>query len=303
MSKKNFILIIILIALAASAYIYQGPFKNWQQQKEVPKNFLAKVDINKVNKIEITKNGGTVTLVASVYRWKVENTKDFYVSDTAANSLISKLKEAVKDQLEIVSQNKDKKSDFSTDASGIAVKLKQDNQELANFIVGKTASDYLGTYISQENSDKTYLTKVDLASVFFQDDWRDKTIFASDKTKINKIRIQSAGKEFIIVKEGENWIATGTKAVKLNNDKVTSLADLLSSLVASEIPEQKFDSTGLEKNNLIIQATGDGIDNTLIIGNDNGKGMYYVKTGASDNIYLITKTERDNLNKQIKDLQ
>lgn len=303
MSKKNFYLIVTLILLTAVAYIYQGPFKNWQQKKVVPNNFLANLNVDSINKIEITKDGGTVTLVANGSRWKVENTKDFYVSETVAANMINGLKKFTKTQLETVSQNKDKKSDFNTDASGVAVKLKRDNQELAGFIIGKISSDYSGTYISQESSDKTYLAKVDLASIFSQDDWRNKTIFASDKTKINKIRIQSASKEFAITKEGENWVATGTKAIKLNSEKVASLTDLMSSLVASEIPEQKFDGTGLEKNGLILQVTGDSIDNTLIIGNDNGKDLYYAKRGDSDNIYLIAKAERDSLNKQIKDLQ
>ena len=304
MNKKNFILIIVLILLVGSAYVYQGPFKSWQSKKGQPKNFLANVNIEKINKIEITNDGKTTTLLASGNKWKIDGTKEFYVSETAANSMVDSLKELVKAQLEVVSQNKDKKADFDVDEnSGIFVKLKQDNNEIGSFVVGKLSSDYASTYLSRIDLDKTYLTKVDLYSTFSQVDWYDKTIFASDKTKINKIRIQLSGKEFTIEKNDENWVATGTKAVKLNNDKVASIIDLMSSLIASEIPEQKFDGTGLEKNQIIVQTIGDGINSTLIIGDDNGNNLYYAKKGDSDNIYLITKEERDSLNKQPKDLQ
>lgn len=304
MSKKNFILIIALVLLIGLAYIHQGPYKNWQERKAQPKNFLVGVNVEKINKIEIVKDGKTITLLASGNKWRIDGTKDFYVSDSDANSLTSNLKELVAAQLEVVSQNKDKKSDFGTNEdSGVVVKLEQDNNEMASFVVGKLSSDYMNTYISPINSDKTYQVKLDIYSLFSQDDWYDKTIFASDKTKINKVRFQIGGKEFTIAKQGEDWYATGTKSLKLNNDKVASVVDLMSSLIASKIPEQKFDGTGLEKNQLIIQVTGDSIDNTLIIGSDNGNDLYYAKKGDSDNIYLITKTERDGLNKQLKDLQ
>ncbi len=304
MSKKNFFLIIALVLLIGLAYIYQGPYKNWQERRAQPKNFLAGINVEKINKIEVIKDGEATILLASGSKWKIDGTKDFYVSDSNANSLISDLKELVVAQLEVVSQNKDKKSDFGTDEdSGVVVKLEQDNNEMASFVVGKLSSDYMNTYISPINSDKTYQVKLDIYSLFSQDDWYDKTIFASDKTKINNVRFQIGGKEFTIVKQGEDWYATGTKSVKLSNDKVASVIDLMASLLASKIPEQKFDGTGLEKNQLIIQATGDGIDNTSIVGDSNGDDLYYAKKGDSDNIYLITKTERDGLNKQLKDLQ
>jgi hypothetical protein len=78
---------------------------------------------------------------------------------------------------------------------------------------------------------------------------------------------------------------------------------LLSSLVATTIPPQNATSTGLANSQLIIRATGDSVDNTLIVGNANNQGLYYAKRGDSDNIYLIAKTERDKINAQIKDLK
>ena len=79
----------------------------------------------------------------------------------------------------------------------------------------------------------------------------------------------------------------------------------MSNLTAISIPEQTFDNTGLEKNNIIVEATGEGINNTIMVGDaeDDEESRYYIKRGDSDNIYLITKEQRDALDNQIWDLQ
>jgi hypothetical protein len=305
MNKKNFLLIIVLILLVAVAYIYQGPWQNWQVSKNSPKNFLAKVNVDQVNRIEITKEGRITTLVLNGNRWKIDGTKDFYVSDTNAQNVVARLKDLTAAQLEIASTNQTKKADFNTDtASGVSVKLEQGSKELAGFIVGKINGDYTGTYLSPAgSSNATYLTKVDLYDAFVQNDWYDKTIFASDKTKMNLVKFKNNGREFYVAKQGDDWYATGTTKVKFNKDKVNSTVDLLASLVATEIPNQNATSTGLNNSQLIVRASSDGVDNTIIVGNDNGQGLYYAKRGDSDNVYLIAKAERDKFNVQIKDLK
>lgn len=304
MNKKNFILIIVLILLVAVAYIYQGPWQSWQASKNIPKNFFAGVNVDQINKIEITKNGKTTTLVLNGNKWKIDGTKEFYVSDTNAQNIVARLKDLTTARLETVSANQAKKSDFNTDAaSGANVKLEQGSKELSSFIIGKINSDYAGTYLSPVGSNTTYLTKVDLYDTFVQTDWYDKAIFASDKTQINSVQFRRNGKEFNIAKQGDDWYATGTTKIKLNKDKVNSVVDLLASLVATAVPNQNATSTGLANSQLIVWATGTSVDNTIIVGNDNGQGLYYAKRGDSDNIYLIAKAERDKLNQRLKDLQ
>jgi hypothetical protein len=305
MNKKNFTLIIILALLIILAYLYQGPWQSWRANKNVTKNFLASVNVDQANRIEITKNGETTTLVLNGSRWKIDGTKDFYVSDANAQNVVARLKDLTATQLELVSTNQTKKIDFNTDSiSGVNVKLNQGSKEIASFIVGKINGNYTGTYLSPTGlANTTYLTKVDIYDAFVQNDWYDKNIFASDKTKINSVKFKNNGKEFNVAKQGDDWYATGTTKIKLNKDKVNGIVDLLASLVAAAIPDQNATSTGLSNSQLVVQATGDGIDNTIIVGNDNGQGQYYVKRENSDNIYLIAKAERDKLNVQIKDLK
>jgi hypothetical protein len=71
---------------------------------------------------------------------------------------------------------------------------------------------------------------------------------------------------------------------------------ILENLRSADIPAQEFKGTGLEKNSLIIQVSGEGFDNTLMVGDCTKDNVCYAKRGDSDNIYFITKEQRDALN-------
>jgi hypothetical protein len=78
---------------------------------------------------------------------------------------------------------------------------------------------------------------------------------------------------------------------------------VLHNLTAAKIPAQTFTGTGLEKHNIIVQVTGGGFDNTIMIGDCTKDNLCYAKTAASDNIYLISKSDRDALDKKTTDLK
>ncbi len=307
MNKKTLKLGGILIILIVSAYLYQGPLKEWRAGLGKPKNFLAEVDANQIDKIEIIKGGKTVALEKQGDKWKIGGAKDFYVQQSLAENLNQVLKEVTEAEMELASANKEKKGEFQTDESGINVKLCQGSDIAADFVIGKRAADFTSTYVSQPESDNTYAIKRDLYSVFGRSDWYDKTIFSFDKEKINKIRFQYPDMEFTAEKTAvggvDAWEGTMPYKFNVNKDKIDKILDIMSNLTATEIPEQKFEGTGLEKHLIIAQATGEGIDNILMIGGDNGEGLYYVKKSDSDNIYLITKEQRDELDKKIEDLR
>lgn len=314
MSKKNINLAVALLVLLGLAYLYQGPLKNWNEKKEETKNFLSGIDFEKVDKIEITKNNILTVLEKDNEQWRVGGTKDFYLDEEASNSLVSAVNESIKADIEVVSDNESKKAEFKTDENNaIKVKLFLSGEVGADFAVGKLSSDYTGTYISSAGSSETYLVKVSgLNRAFDRSDWYNKKIFSSDQEKISKIRFQYPTREFTIERSGEGedvkWEGTLPYVFNVNEEKIVEILKIMSELDATDIPKQTFEGTGLEKNLIIIEATGDGIDNTLMIG-DARKGdleseqLYYAKKGNSDNIYLIAKEQRDELDKQIRELK
>ena len=327
MDKKTLKLGIILIILIALAYLYQGSFQEWKSNSAKPNNFLSGIDVSQIDRIEIiknnkiTKNNKIIIIEKQGDKWKIADTKNFYVAESLAVSLNKALEEAISADVELVSSNKDKKSEFKTDESGVRVKLyaqptsdssqegkptpdpSQEGNLMADFIVGKTANDFVSAYILEFNSDKTYKIKANLSGLFNREDWYDKNIFSSSKENISKIRFQYPDREFNLEKINGEWAGVSPYEFGVDEEKINKILDIMADLTAVEIPEQIFENTGLEKNLIIIQATGEGIDNTLMIGDDNGEELYYVKKGDSDNIYLIIKAQRDELDKQIKDMK
>lgn len=301
-----------MVVLIVLAYVYQGPLKKWQTNLGTPKNFLAEVEMQKVDKMEIIKGDETIVLEKKDERWnvnpgeifasRISRGKDFYVNKGVSDSLIKKLEEARTAKLELASADKDKREDFGIE-EGIIVKLFQENKEKATFIVGKLGSDYMSTYVALPKGSETYSVKVNLFDILNQDDWRDKTIFSSDKNKIAKIRFQYLNREFSVEKINDKWEGTFPYKFSVSDDKIEKILDIMSNLTAEDIPEQNFAGTGLEKNLIIVQASGGGTNNILMIGESDKDNLYYAKRGDSDNIYLIAEEQRDELDKYIWQLR
>lgn len=306
MTNKNIKLGIVLVILAALAWVYQGPFQDWKENRGQPKNFLAKVDVSEINKIEVARGGVITILEKQNDKWHIGGTKDFFIKDSVASAMVSALETAVKAEIELAGENQDKKAEFMTDeVNGIGLKLYRGEALAADFIVGKSAPDYLGAYVSKKDTDKTYSIKAGLSGAFNQPEWRDDTIFAVAKEKIAKIRFQYPDREFTVEKIDNAWQGTLPYKFEVSEEKINKISDIMSNLSAAQIPDQNFSATGLDKHLIIIQASGEGIDNTLMAGeaSSDDENLYYAKRGNSDNIYLITKEQRDELDKTIGGLR
>jgi len=327
-NKKTTILAAILVFLIGLAFLYQGPLKNWQANLGKPKNFLAQVKVDQIDKIDITSRGNTTSLEKQTnpslgstgsanspqantpqasseqFRWKIVGSKDFYAATAQMSLVMDDLDQAIKGNLELISNNQEKQKELNTDtSSGIEVKLYKGDIKISDFIIGKLANDFTSTYISDSISPATYLIKSNLYSAFNQSDWRDLTIFSTDKNKVTKVRFQYPNREFTIEKKDDIWQGSLPMQFSVSKDKVDKILEIMTNLSAVKITEQSFTGTGLEKHLIIIQASGDGINNTLMVGTADKDNNYYAKKGDSDNIYLISKEQRDELDKWIWQLK
>lgn len=311
MNKKNLLLGGILAVLIIVAYVYSGPFNDWRDNRGKPDNFLASLKTDEITRIELTRGNQLATVLEkSGDRWKIANTKDFYIEDNQITAIFIALGDAIQPEIEMVSENKDKKNEFQTDESGILVRLMQSENELVSFTMGKVGSDFVSTYISQPESSKTYLIKASLSSALGHDNWYNKSIFSVDAEKINKIRFQYPAREFTIEKQEEEWVGILPYRFSVDDDKAGEIIGLMANLIATKIPVQDFTNTGLEKNLIIVETSGEDINNIFMIGDaqvideeSDEEPLYYAKRADSDNIYLITQGQRDELDKQIWDLR
>jgi len=304
MSRKNIILGGILIILIILVYFYQGPLEKWQSNINKPNNFFSNINKNDVKKIEINYNEKNTVLEKTDSKWRILPNKDLYILKSDADNIDKTFKEIKNINLELVSNNKENKNNFLfSDEKWVEIKFLDENSNLlTDFSIGK--SDYEGnTYLTKNNSDNTYLINYDLRSIFIKSDWYDKNIFSVNKNDISKIRFQYPDSEFIIEKNNKgDWSGIRPFIFTVNKANIEKVLDIMSSLKAEEIPEQKFAGTGLEKNQIIIEATGKDINNILMVGNKKDK-MYYAKKGDSDIIYLIKETVVNELRKEINKLK
>lgn len=306
MTKKNKILSIILVCLIGIAFLYSGPYKNWKENVNKKKSFFSELNLDTITKFSVDYQGEETILEKQGERFKVAGTKDFYVDKTAQDALLKIITDAKDSELELVSKNKDKREDFGFgEDKVIELKMFENDNLLADVLVGDMTRDYSGSYIAESDSDNIYSVDANLNAVLSRDDWRDYKIITSDKEAINKIRFQYPTREFTIEKDSETgeWSGTLPYTFKVAPEKVDSILDVMTNLQAVSIPEQNFENTGLDKHSIIVQVSGDGIDDTLMIGDADESGNYYAKRGDSDNIYLIVGAERDILNKQIWELK
>jgi len=312
MTKKNLILGGVLAVLVLSAYIFNGPFSDWKKNLNRPKNFVTGFQASEIDRIDIDKGGKKISLEkanvsigsTTEEKWKIAGTKEFYLTKEAADKITTSIRELLAAKLDLISENKDKKKDFELDDGGTKVTLKKGDNAVSDFVIGKMTSDYAGVFLSKDNIDKIYSVKImSLGFSFSEDSIYNKSIFKAETGKVTKLRFQFPGQEFTLEKKNDQWVGTKPNSFAVNRAKIDSILALLSGLTAAEIPEQTFAGTGLEKHEIIVQVTGDGIDNTIIIGDKNDDGLFYAKSGSSDNIYLLSKEDRDGLNKKIQDLK
>lgn len=303
MNKKNLILGGILLALVAFTWVWNGPVKNWNEKRTEEKNFLSSLSMEKVSRISFERASSTTALEKSADKWRVGGTKDFYAKKEAIDELIFALQKAAKEKFELTSANQDKKAGFGTDDKGIKVKIEQEGQAF-EFIVGNATANFDGSYISLAAEPKTWKVGVDLSGVFSRGEWRDDQIFSFLKERVSKVRFQYPNRQFIVENKAGKWEGNWPKKFPVNGDKMVKILETLESLKAAKIPAQDFKGTGLEKHSIIVQVTGEGsLDETLMVGDCTKDNLCYAKKGSSDNIYMITKEQRDALNKQTKDLK
>ena len=313
MNKKNLVLGGILAALIIIAFVSEGPLKDWRAKIGKVENILATVDFSQVSRIDINRPGETLSIEKDGDRWKIANTKVFYVRDDIIQGIELALNTARVADTELASENADKKDNFEVGESGTGISLRQGDTLLYEFVVGKVGADFTSTYITRNDTPKTYLIKANLNSALVRQDWYDPIILKSDVEKISKLRFQHPSVEFTVELLEDEWQGTLPYDFDVDEEKFEPILEIMANLTATDIPEQIFDDAGFDKDTIIVQATGEEIDNTIMIGGpravDAGEEvdpediLYYAKRGDSDNIYLISAQQKELLDVRIQDLK
>lgn len=303
MRKENLILGGVFVFLLILAFVFE-PFMDWKKNLARPDNFLDKIKFEEIVKINLEKNGEKISLERQGDRWKIADTKDFYVRDTD-EIFVTYVEGAIEADFDLASNNKDKKSEFETDESGVRVSFENSEDVLIDFIVGKMTTDFSGSYVSLLDSDETYRVGANLSYGLNKDinSWYDTMIFAGGPENATKVRFQYPNSEFSIEKNEEEWKGILPYSFSVDEEKITNILETMTSLNAVGIPAQTFDGTGLENHSIIIEISGENVQNVLMVGGENEEGNFFAKKGSSDNIYLISPEQKESLETSIRGLR
>ncbi len=265
----------ILLGLIILIYLFQSPWQDWGKGP----NFLSDLEIDQVEKIEVTREDSTSVLIREgEFSWRVEGEGDFYLTESDARELEEKMSDLAKAEFELASGEEEKKEEFDTNKEqGSWVKVYKEGELFAEFVVGQMDSHTFGnTYISHPDKPETYsVLNLRLTSLFLKDDWRSRIIFDTPKEEIDRLRFQYPDREFALERgtttdeEGEEvkvWQGVSPSEFAVDQEKLEEVLEVMTDLRAFDIPEQDFEGTGLTDHLIIVEASGDDVSNILMVG-------------------------------------
>ena len=230
MKKNTYVLLGVFAVLIVTAYFLM----NQPGEKDIAvdnSQYLVNFDSVAVDKIEIKSPASTVTFEKKGAEWFLAEPVEYRANQSNVTSLIHQSKNlAVK---EVVSSNPEKRSIFRVDSAGTLVKIFQNGQEHAAFIVGKPGQNYSETYVRKDQSNDVVIVNGSLTFAFNKavKDWRDKTILNLPKESIKAISYQYAGESFSLSLHDTVWMI-GDRNLKAGD--VASLLTSLSNIEADD---------------------------------------------------------------------
>lgn len=131
------------------------------------------------------------------------------------------------------------------------------------------------------------------------------TITDFDTDDVTAFSYQLNGETLSFTKDGDNWLYDGDTSLDLDEDSITSMLSAVSNLTTEEALEE-YDSLsdyGQDTpSNTITVTTADGTI-TLLAGNQNEiTNSYYMMTGDSDTVYLISTDLNSTFSSAVDDL-
>ena len=202
MNKSTRNLLIVFVLLAAIVYVFFKGKEKISTQDVQEKLFEA--DSARIDKIEIVKNDGAITLEKINGQWQV--TKPImYPADT--NAITPILSNLMRFRVEsIISTKPEKFPTYLDSVNNTQVTVYQEGKQLGTFILGKFAVSGDNTYIKKPDEEKILLA-ANLSSAHFNKplkDFRNKYIFSIPILSMSRIEFKSTDSnrvDFVCVRD------------------------------------------------------------------------------------------------------
>lgn len=298
MKKSTLYLIATFIILFAVAYLVFSPTQERTTSYSLS-DLNLKVDSALVNKIEIVKGNASVTLEHTGGKWNLTSPVRYLADEPSVLSLLSSANKFK--IMSLVSSNPTKQTLYQVDTStGTNVKFSDRKGKTVSLIVGKMGPAYSETYIRTPGSNDVYLAEGFNSWSINKEvrDWRDKTIFKSEKDVIKQLAFEYAKEKFSITKlDSINWSVNGDSA---NNSTVSNLLSTLSNLRTEDFVDSMI---SLPPAQLKLQVMSNEITNLQFHPMPPDSAKYWISTSLSPQIFVVSKYMAQQILKQKKDLK
>ncbi|MCF8044870.1 MAG: DUF4340 domain-containing protein [Desulfarculaceae bacterium] len=237
MKKEYIFLSVIIVALCAYLFLHSSGESNYTLPE------IETVKASDIKRFEISRTGGTVTIVRQDGNWVVSDKK--YPAD---KEKIKKMGEAVEglELTALVSENEDFQRYDLDRQNRVQVLAASDSGKETRIMIGKVAPTRNHTFVKLEGDDRIYHASGNLEKLFDRtvSEIRDKQVVTIDPSNITGLKIRKQGREMHLERTEQENGQTGAwksaDASDIDENAVESLLSKLSDLTCSRYldPEQ-----------------------------------------------------------------
>lgn len=197
------------IALALIiAYVFIRPYQREEATYQAPDIQLL-LNIAKVVKVEIERNGEYIRLERIQGFWKITEPIHYAVDDEAIYRLLEGM--ARFKLLGLVSTNQAKQDIFQVGEKGTRLITTFDDGRTATVIIGKQGPTPKQVYVRPVTSTSVYLARGLVPAVVDLElrEWRQRTIYRIDPEKIKLISVRDEARRFTVKRDKNHWVSNG----------------------------------------------------------------------------------------------
>lgn len=202
---------------------------------------------------------------------------------------------------EVVSANPEKQSIFQVDTTGTTVTiLAADSTVLADFVIGKSGSDYATNYLRPKSDNSVYLVGERIKSQFDRPSrgLRDMFILRVPKEEITRIEITRGDTVTSVEAKADGaWEMLAPKQGVLKKDYASRLVNTISNFRGDELVAGEGEDRGFETPFLRVNVVlKNGTDRTITVGDTTKvEGRRYARLDGRKWVYEIGAYRIDTL--------
>ncbi len=251
-------------------------------------NYLVEVDTTEVTELEIMRGGSTITLTRrDDGSWFITNPVEYRANRRYMSQLLEKL-EGMRIESEVTSKQ-DRWAEFEVDTAGVALTVRQGNQE-DRVVFGKAAESYQQSYARYADQTSVYLINGTYSMQLSRtvDNWRDKEMFQYEERNIVGIKTDDWSLAF----NGSEWSLTADGAdVPVDPSAASRIQSQIARMRTSGFPTAEelagADFSADPANTVKVSIdNGDMIDVRFYTDSENER-RYLVKMGDDDTVYTL----------------